>query len=149
MRQKCCSDRTKWDYVIPVILYTIIIGVIGLFAWIPACYAQVNPFTEKPIGEQFMQALGPGGNWALLSAAVLSGVMFLLKQFGALNAMGRWRYILLPVLSLASSLLAYWATTKSVTVLITVFFSSWSMGMVEELVSHGILNKPADGRYKE
>jgi hypothetical protein len=82
------------------------------------------------------------GNWWYFSSIVCLLVMFGLKAAGLLKKLGRWRYVILPVLSIAAALLAAFQGGVSVQSAVGVFATSWCMGMLEELVRHGIMGKP-------
>jgi len=80
--------------------------------------------------------------WWYFSSLVCLILMFVLKLVGVLEKMGRWKYIVLPVLSLAAALLAAFQGGVTLEHAIGVFATSWSMGMLEELVNHGIRGQP-------
>lgn len=82
------------------------------------------------------------GQWWYFSSLVCLIVMFILKRWKVLKSVGRWKYIILPILSLAAALLAAFQGGVGLAQAIGVFSASWAMGMFEELVNHGILGKP-------
>jgi len=92
------------------------------------------------MGGQAIQA-GKQGLWWYMSSLICLIVMFVLKAVKVLEKIGRWKYVILPVLSLAAALLAAFQGGVTVERAIGVFTTAWAMGMLEELVSHGILGK--------
>jgi len=82
------------------------------------------------------------GRWWYFSALVIMVVMFALKLTKLLERMGRWKYVVVPVLSLAAALLAAFQGGVSIEGAVGVFSAAWATGMLEELVNHGILGKP-------
>lgn len=97
-------------------------------------------------------AAAKSGNWWLFSALVVTLVLFLLKLLGTKvgswwSKLGRWRYVIPPVLSLAAALLATFQGGVSIDAAVTVFTASWATTGMEELWNHGILgkNKARDG----
>jgi len=90
------------------------------------------------------QAVGAAreGKWWYFSSLVCLVLMFGLKMSGLLAKMGRWKYIILPILSLAAALLATFQGGVTIDHAIGVFTSSWAAGMLEELVNHGIRGQP-------
>jgi hypothetical protein len=82
------------------------------------------------------------GEWWYFSSVVCLVIMFVLKALKLLKKMGRWKYVVLPVLSLAAALLAAFQGGVGIAQAVGVFGSAWAMGMLEELVNHGILGKP-------
>ena len=87
-------------------------------------------------------AAGKSGSWWYMSSVICLVIMFLLKAFKVLEKIGRAKYIILPILSLAAALLAAFQGGVSIEGAVGVFTSSWAMGMLEELFNHGILGKP-------
>jgi hypothetical protein len=91
-------------------------------------------------------AAAKAGNWWYFSALVITVLLFLLKFIGIRAGfwpkMGRWRYILSPVLSLAAALLAAFQGGVSFDVALGVFTSSYATSSLQELWEHGILGKP-------
>jgi hypothetical protein len=109
--------------------------------------AKPKPTEPKDLGEAIEAgktavAAAQAGQWWYFSSVVCLIIMFVLKATKVLKKMGRWRYIVLPILSLASALLAAFQGGVGLATAIGVFSSSWSMGMLQELVRHGILGKP-------
>lgn len=86
------------------------------------------------------------GRWWYFSALAVTLLMFLLKfvgiKAGFWPKMGRWRYILPPVLSIAAALLAAFQGGVSFDTALGVFTSSYATSSLQELWEHGILNKP-------
>ena len=105
-----------------------------------------EPADPKAAVEQAKQAYAAakGGQWWYFSALVTMLIMFGLKFAKVLEKIGRWKYVIVPVLSLAAALLAAFQGGVSVDHAIGVFTSSWATGMLEELWNHGILGKPHD-----
>jgi hypothetical protein len=91
-----------------------------------------SPFIEAPTTE----------GWIAYSSLLIFIIMSLLKRQGILQRLGRWRYILLPLLSLTSAGLAEWAATRSGLALLAVFSSNMALGKLEEFITHGILGVP-------
>jgi ABC-type uncharacterized transport system permease subunit len=77
-----------------------------------------------------------------MSALIIIVIMFILKTAKLLEKLGRWKYIVVPVLALAAALLSAFQGGLSFEVAAGVFTSGWATGMLEELWSHGILGKP-------
>lgn len=71
--------------------------------------------------------------------------MFLLKliglKVGFWEKLGRWRYVIVPVLSLAAALLAKFQGGLSFQAAAAVFGTGMAAAKLEELWSHGILGK--------
>jgi hypothetical protein len=82
------------------------------------------------------------GKWWYFSSLVCLILMFVLKITKLLGKMGRWKYVVLPVLALASALLAAFQGGVALDTAVGVFTTSWTTGMLEELWSHGIMGKP-------
>lgn len=85
---------------------------------------------------------GKEGRWWYLSSLACLLIMFILSKVGVFEKIGRWKYAILPTLSIGSALLAAFQGGVSVDHALGVFTSSWVMGMVEEAWNHGVLNKP-------
>lgn len=95
-------------------------------------------------------AAARSGNWWLFSALVVSlllgAVKFVGTKFGSWWAkLGRVRYVIPPVLSLAAALLATFQGGVSVDAAVGVFTASWAMSSWQELYEHGIMNRPRKG----
>jgi hypothetical protein len=86
------------------------------------------------------------GRWWYCSALVLTVLMFLLKLIGTKVGfwpkLGRWRYVIVPVLSLAAAMLAAFQGGVSIDTALGVFTSAYAMSSLQELFEHGILGKP-------
>lgn len=86
------------------------------------------------------------GRWWYFSAVVLMVLMFLLKfvgkKVGFWVKLGRWRYVISPVLSLAAALLAAFQGGLSFDAALGVFTSSYATSSLQELWEHGVLGKP-------
>ena len=86
------------------------------------------------------------GRWWYFSALVLTVLMFLLKFIGLKAGfwakLGRWRYVIVPVLSLGAALLAAFQGGVSFDTALGVFTSAYAMASLEELWTHGILGRP-------
>ena len=87
-------------------------------------------------------AEGKAGHWWYMSSLICLLIMFGLKVAGVFAKIGRWKYIILPTLSIAAALLAAFQGGVSLSTAVGVFSSSWATGMLEELWNHGILKKP-------
>lgn len=97
------------------------------------------------VGKQAVEA-AKSGLWWYFSALVILVVMFLLKFIGSKMGwwvkLGRWRYVILPVLSIVAALLAAFQGGVTLAIAIGVLGSSMSMGKLQELWEHGIMGKP-------
>lgn len=86
------------------------------------------------------------GRWWYFSALVLMVLMFVVKfiglKVGFWKKLGRWRYIIVPVVSLAAALLAAFQGGVSIDTAFGVFTSSYATASLQELWEHGIMNKP-------
>jgi hypothetical protein len=89
------------------------------------------------------------GHWWYFSSLVVLLVMFLLKITTLLKKIGRWKYVVNPLLSLAAALLAAFQGGVSVQTAVGVFTAAWSTGMLEELWSHGIRGKAKESKAVE
>ena len=119
----------------------------------PASAPTTKPAPKEPtdtsaavdLAKQAYEA-AKAGNWWFFAAAVILLLMFLLKllgqKLGFWEKLGRWRYVIVPVLSLAAALLAAFQGGASVSGAIGVFTASWATASLQELWSHGILGKP-------
>lgn len=91
-------------------------------------------------------AAAKGGNWWYFSALAITVLLWLLKwigkKYGFWPKLGRWRYVISPVLSLAAALLAAFQGGVSFEIVLGVFSSSYATSSFQELVEHGVLNKP-------
>jgi len=91
-------------------------------------------------------AAARGGKWWYFSALVLMVLMFLVKfvglKMGWWARLGRWRYIIVPLLSLAAALLAAFQGGITMEAAIAVFTSSYATSSLQELYEHGILGQP-------
>ncbi|MCU0913017.1 MAG: hypothetical protein MUC88_00465 [Planctomycetes bacterium] len=106
-----------------------------------------QPSEPKDIGEatgavKDAIAAAKGGQWWYLSAVIIMLAMFGLKTTKLLEKMGRWKYVVSPVLSLTAALLATFQGGLTFEAAAGVFATGWATGMLEELVNHGILGKP-------
>jgi len=81
------------------------------------------------------------GRWWYFSALVIMILMFVAKITKLLAVLGRWKYVVVPVLSLSAALLAAFQGGVSFDVAAGVFTTGWATGMLEELWTHGILGK--------
>ena len=110
----------------------------------PAKAAPAEPVDVKDAIDKGKAAIAAvkEGRWWYFSSLVCLILMFILKITKLLGKMGRWKYVVLPVLALASALLAAFQGGVSLDTAVGVFTTSWAMGMLEELWSHGILGKP-------
>lgn len=88
--------------------------------------------------------LAKAGQWMAFSSAALMIIMFVLRITKVLEKIGRWKYIVLPVLSIGSAMLATLATDLSIAAAFSVFTANWATGMLQQLVEHGIMGKPHD-----
>jgi len=86
------------------------------------------------------------GHWWYFSGLVLMLIMFILKfaglRFGFWVKLGRWRYIISPVLAIAAGLLATFQGGVSIEAAFAVFSSAYATSSLQELYEHGILGKP-------
>ncbi len=87
-------------------------------------------------------AAAQAGQWWYFSSIVIMVVMFGLKKFKVLAKLGRWKFVLVPSLSLIAAVLATFQGGVSLQAAVGVFTTGWATGMVEELWTHGILGKP-------
>jgi len=92
-------------------------------------------FRGKQIGEQVMHDE--------------RALMFLLKLIGSKmgwwKKLGRWRYVIVPLMSLAAAVLAKLQGGLSFQAAAAVFSSAYATASLEELWTHGILGKPRSG----
>lgn len=85
---------------------------------------------------------GKEGRWWYLSSLACLLIMFVLSKLKVFEKIKRWKYAVLPALSIGAALLAAFQGGVTLDHAIGVFTSSWAMGMVEEAFNHGILGKP-------
>lgn len=95
-------------------------------------------------------AAARSGNWWLFSALGVTVLLFLIKLLGTKVGswwakLGRWRYVVPPVLSLAAALLAAFQGGVSVDAAVGVFTASWATSSLQELWEHGVLGKSRKG----
>lgn len=90
-------------------------------------------------------AAAKGGKWWLFAALAVTVLLWLLKflgtRIGFWAKLGRWRYVIPPVLSLAAALLATFQGGVSIDAAVGVFTASWATASLQELWEHGILGK--------
>jgi hypothetical protein len=100
------------------------------------------------LGKQAVEA-AKGGLWWYFAALVIMVLMFLAKfigtKMGWWTKLGRWRYVIVPVLSIVASLLAAFQGGVSLAVAIGVLGSSMATGKLQELWEHGFMGKPHGG----
>jgi hypothetical protein len=82
------------------------------------------------------------GKWWYFSAILIMLAMFIMKGLKILENIGRWKYIIVPTLSVIAALLASFQGGVSIEHAVGVFTTGWATGMLEELWNHGILGKP-------
>lgn len=85
------------------------------------------------------------GKWWYFSALVIMLMMFGAKTIGLLQLLGRWKYVVVPVLSIAAALLATWQGGVSWQGALTILLSGMTTAKIQELWEHGILGKPHGG----
>ena len=90
-------------------------------------------------------AAARAGKWWHFSALVILLLMFALKfigkKVGFWPKLGRWRYVIVPVLSLAAALLAAFQGGLSFEAAMGVFGTAYASSSLQELWEHGILGK--------
>lgn len=100
------------------------------------------------LGKKAVEA-AKGGLWWYFSALVIMVLMFLAKFIGTKMGwwvkLGRWRYVIVPVLSIVAALLAAFQGGVTMAVAIGVLGSSMATGKLQELWEHGIMGKPHGG----
>lgn len=103
-----------------------------------------EPATPKDAIDTGKKAIEAAKNhqWWYFSALVILVLMFVLKMVKVLDKIGRWKYVVLPVLSIGAALLAAFQGGVSLEIAIGVFATAWSTGMFQQLIEHGILGKP-------
>lgn len=107
-----------------------------------------SPLTEPQTGADAVETgrqayhAARGGHWWHFSALVIMVVMWTLKAMGVLKAMGRWRYVVVPLLALLASLLSAFQGGASVDVAASVLTTGLATGKIQELWEHGIRGKP-------
>lgn len=111
--------------------------------------AQVSPpeTVEETLGSvKNAVSAAKTGKWWYFSALAITILLFLLKfvgkKVGFWPKLGRWRYVLAPVLSIVAALLAAFQGGVSLDVALGVFTSSYATSSLQELYEHGILGKP-------
>ncbi|MBT8430101.1 MAG: hypothetical protein KJN79_09345 [Gammaproteobacteria bacterium] len=113
-----------------------------------------EPETAAQAAETGKQAIhaAKSGLWWNFSALVIMLAMFAGKSLGLLKRMGRWKYVCVPVLSLAASLLAAFQGGVSFEVAVSVLTTGMATAKLQELWEHGIRGKPhglsSGGRIK-
>jgi hypothetical protein len=105
------------------------------------------PAEPKDLGEAVevgkdAVAAAKAGLWWYFAALAITVIMFALKRFKVLAKMGRWKYVLVPVMSILAALLAAFQGGVSVAVAIGVLTSGMATSKIQELIEHGILGKP-------
>lgn len=130
--------------LIPILSCLMLLALVATATGQPPTSLPAEPQTVSEVAELGKQAVSAarGGSWWYFSALVIMAVMFGAKRSGLLAKLGRWRYVVVPVLSLAAALLAAFQGGVSIEAAGGVFSTGWATGMVEELWSHGILGKP-------
>lgn len=86
-------------------------------------------------------AAARGGSWWLFAAIIVSLIMFGLKRFALLAKLGRWKYVVAPVLSLAAALLAAFQADLSFTSALGVFTASWATSAIQQAWKRGIMGE--------
>jgi hypothetical protein len=90
-------------------------------------------------------AAGKAKQWWLLASLIIALLMGLAKWIGKKMGwwpkLGRVRYFLVPIASLAAALLAAFQGGVSWDAAIGVFTASWAMSSYQEMYEHGILGK--------
>lgn len=142
----------QWWLDFCILLVAFIVGIALLGFCVLSAYAlDGGPLPDNGIAQATVQPAvqpitppsgAPPIPWVLYSSVIIAGLMSLLKRQGILAKIGRWRYIVLPILSIASVVLAEWAETRSIISLIVIFFGNYCTGQLEELINHGILGTP-------
>jgi hypothetical protein len=103
-----------------------------------------EPVDAKTVIKQGKELIvaAKSGKWWYFSAILIMIVMFIMKGIKILEGIGRWKYIIVPTLSIIAALLAAFQGGVSLEHAVGVFTTGWSTGMLEELINHGILGKP-------
>lgn len=111
----------------------------------PASAPSVNePQTAQDAvktGESAVKA-AKGGEWWYFSALVIMLIMFGIKRIGLLETIGRWRYFVVPALSISAALLAAFQGGVSWEAAGTILLSGMATAKLQELWEHGIRGKP-------
>lgn len=85
---------------------------------------------------------GKSGKWWYLSSLIIMIVMFVIKKVNIIySKLGRFKYIVVPILSLTAAVFASFQGGVSFESALGVFATGWATGMLEELWNHGILGK--------
>ena len=121
-------------------------------ASVPTANEVPTPTTVKDALETGKNAVAAAksGNWWLFSSLVILVLLFMVKYagtkiWGYWAKLGRWRYVIPPVLSLAAALLAAFQGGVSIDVAVGVFTAGWATSSWQELWEHGILGKARKG----
>jgi len=146
-------------------LYLVVVVLVGLFvvavrvagAQTDATGKQVgkivvvaDPPTSQPVPVTDQDAItkakeawdmAKAGKWWLFSASLCSLLMFALKRFDLLEKMGRWKYVVLPVLSAVASTLSGLQGNLHWVLAVGTFLSCWNMASVQQMIKKGILGK--------
>jgi hypothetical protein len=84
-------------------------------------------------------------NWFGLSSICILILIWVLKAAGLFTRIGkRWLYVILPVLGVASMLLAKFTDGLSWESALVVFTSAPSMGLLSDFIKRGVLGKEYD-----
>lgn len=120
------------------------LALMATAAWAVPDGGIAEPVTWDDAGETLESTIeaAKSGQWWYLAALVVTSCMFILKRFRLLAKAGRWRYVVLPLLSITAALLAAFQGGVSLQTAIGVLTASWSTGALQELVEHGIIGKP-------
>lgn len=85
---------------------------------------------------------GKSGKWWYLSSLIIMIVMFVIKKVNIIySKLGRFKYIVVPILSLMAAIFASFQGGVSFEAAFGIFATGWATGMLEELWNHGILGK--------
>ncbi len=91
-------------------------------------------------------AAAKDGRWWYFASLVVTLIMFLLKfigiRVGFWAALGRWRYVISPLLSISAALLAAFQGGVSFDIAIGVLTSAYATSSLQEFWEHGVLGKP-------
>lgn len=104
-----------------------------------------DPKSALATGEDAYRA-AKDGRWWYFASLVVTLIMFLLKfvgkKVGFWPKLGRWRYVISPILSIGAALLAAFQGGVSIEIAIGVLTSSYATSSLQELWEHGVLGKP-------